>query len=193
MQTEDEDADIEAALDTADEMSVGQTLRRRKASKDKRSIAKRGASWGTDRFGLGGVPSPQGRRRSSSVDKESGELGGGGSDRGIGVGGGVGEGESGRPLSMLRRRTRRHSTPSFTLGAMDGESDGYKRERLQRRLDAMRRLPRGSRFASQQIDIITKALGILDRTAAGGAGGRGGGRTSDENDELSRLLAAISL
>ena len=41
MQTEDEDADIEAALDTSDEMSVGEALRRRRSHKEKRSIAKR--------------------------------------------------------------------------------------------------------------------------------------------------------
>jgi hypothetical protein len=56
--------------------------------------------------------------------------------------------------------------------------------------------------------MINKALGILDKTAGAGAGagggaggssggGRGGGgaavRSSGENDELSRLLAAVSL
>ena len=37
------DADIEAALDTSDEMSVGDALRRRRGHKDKRSIARRTA------------------------------------------------------------------------------------------------------------------------------------------------------
>lgn len=49
--------------------------------------------------------------------------------------------------------------------------------------------------------MITKALRILDKSAAGVgvgsvSGSHGGGivaRTSNENDELNRLLAAVSL
>ena len=53
MQTEDEDADVDAepALDPADEMSVGAQLKRRMKSSAKRSIAKR---VGTGTFGRAG-------------------------------------------------------------------------------------------------------------------------------------------
>ena len=69
MQTEDEDADIEAALDTSDEMSVGEALRRRRSHKEKRSIAKRhgpsklGAGGRAGRACVGRLP----RRRTRSV------------------------------------------------------------------------------------------------------------------------------
>ena len=56
--------------------------------------------------------------------------------------GGAGGSSSGS-RSHHKRRPRRHSTPGFTLS--DGDSDGHKMERLQQRLEAMRRLPRGSR------------------------------------------------
>ena len=82
---------------------------------------------------------------------------------------------------------RRHSYPGFALG--DGVSDGVKLERLNGKLEAMRRLPRGSRYAAQQIEIIQKAMEILARSGVAG----GGARTAPENDELSRLLAAVSL
>ena len=86
-------------------------------------------------------------------------------------------------MKEKRRRARRHSSPGFTLS--DADSDLTKRERLTRRMEAMRRLPRTSRYAQQQMEIITKALAILDREPPM--------RTSIENDELSRLLAAVSL
>jgi hypothetical protein len=81
--------------------------------------------------------------------------------------------------------------PAFTLSDADG--DETKWERLNRRLDAMRLLPRGSRYASQQIDLISKALAILRKTRASDGGGGGVERTNDENDELARLLSAVSL
>ena len=53
MQADDEyNADIEAALDTSDEMSVGDALRRRRAHKDKRSIAKSTAPPSSPRPGV---------------------------------------------------------------------------------------------------------------------------------------------
>ena len=194
MQTEDEDADIEAALDTDVEMTVGETLRRRKVSKDKRSISKRfgGGAGGKVGLGLARGHSHQSQRRVSSIAESGGVrvpgVGGVGVGVGLGAGGGGGGGggSSSASRSHHKRRPRRHSTPGFTLS--DGDSDGHKREKLQQRLEAMRRLPRSSRFASQQIDIITKALGIL-----GGRGNGAAARTSNENDELSRLIAAISL
>lgn len=164
MQTEDEDADIEAALDTSDEMSVGEALRRRRSHKEKRSIAKR---HGPSKLGAGGASGTR-LRRASSADADT-----------IGM-----VGSSSR---HMKRRHRRNSLPGFTLS--DGDSDGLKLERLHSRMEAMRRLPRGSRYASQQMEIIQKAMEILNRS--GGAGGSA--RTAPENDELSRLLAAVSL
>lgn len=140
MQTEDEDADIEAALDTDVEMSVGTTLRRRKVSKDKRSISKRSGGVGSKlSLGLG----DQHLRRASSIAAQGvlGAAAGFSADAGGGVGGGGGSSSGSR--SHHKRRGRRHSTPGFTLS--DGDSDGHKRERLQQRLEAMRRLPRSSR------------------------------------------------
>ena len=84
-----------------------------------------------------------------------------------------------------KRRQRRHSTPGFTLS--DDDTDGAKLDRLNQRLDAMRRLPRSSRYAQSQIEIIQKAMDILNRSTSGVA------RSAPENDELSRLLAAVSL
>ena len=104
-------------------------------------------------------------------------------------GGGGGGGSSSKKHS--KRRARRHSMPAFTLSDADG--DETKWERLNRRLDAMRLLPRGSRYASQQIDLISKALAILRKTRASDGGGGGVERTNDENDELARLLSAVSL
>ena len=164
MQTEDEDADIEAALDTSDEMSVGEALRRRRSHKEKRSIAKR---HGPSKLGAGGTSGTRPRRASSAEADTIGMLG--------------------ISSRHMKRRQRRNSLPSFTLS--DGDSDGLKLERLNSRLEAMRRLPRGSRYASQQMEIIQKAMEILNRS--GGAGGSA--RTAPENDELSRLLAAVSL
>jgi|TARA_B100001758_G_scaffold64875_1_gene54122 hypothetical protein len=168
------DADIEGALDTSDEMTVGEQLARRRASRDKRSISKR---HGPSRLGVG-TPggsrdgsSSHRSRRASAVDVE---MGGSDDGRSRGVGSGVKE---------KRRRARRHSSPGFTLS--DADSDLTKRERLTRRMEAMRRLPRTSRYAQQQMEIIAKALVILDREPPM--------RTSNENDELSRLLAAVSL
>ena len=84
-----------------------------------------------------------------------------------------------------KRRQRRHSTPGFTLS--DDDTDGAKLDRLHQRLDAMRRLPRSSRYAQSQIEIIQKAMGILSKSTSGVV------RSAPENDELSRLLAAVSL
>ena len=70
----------------------------------------------------------------------------------------------------------------------DEDTDGAKLDRLHRRLDAMRRLPRSSRYASNQIEIILKAMDILNKSQTCGAI-----RSAPENDELSRLLMAISL
>jgi|AntAceMinimDraft_1070359.scaffolds.fasta_scaffold09869_2 hypothetical protein len=197
MQTEDEDADVEAALDTSDEMAVGTALRRRKVFKDKRSISRSRTGGVNCMLGLGqGQGEFQGLLRSSSIDDAGMEGGGlGAADAGRSGGRGGGGGGSSSGSRSHKRRARRHSSPGFTLS--EGDSDGHKRERLRCRLEFMRRLPRGSRFASQQIDIITKALGILDKTEGGlgaGDGGRvGAARTSNENDELSRLLASVSL
>ena len=69
----------------------------------------------------------------------------------------------------------------------DDDTDGAKLDRLNQRLDAMRRLPRSSRYAQSQIEIIQKAMDILNRSTSGVA------RSAPENDELSRLLAAVSL
>lgn len=146
MQTEDEDADIEAALDTDAEMAVGTTLRRRKVSKDKRSISKRlgGGGASSKGLGLGG----KALRRATSFDAEQRggaagpSTGAGGASGSVGGGGGGGGGSSSGSRSH-KRRVRRHSTPGFSLN--DGDSDGDKRKRLQHRLEAMRRLPRSSR------------------------------------------------
>ena len=54
-------------------------------------------------------------------------------------GGGGGGGSSSKKHS--KRRARRHSMPAFTLS--DADWDETKWERLNRRLDAMRLLPRG--------------------------------------------------
>jgi hypothetical protein len=100
----------------------------------------------------------------------------GGSDDGRSRGAGSG-------VKERRRRARRHSSPGFTLN--DAVDDLTKRDRLARRMEAMRRLPRASRYAQQQIEIIMKALAILDREPPM--------RTSNENDELSQLLAQVTL
>lgn len=160
------DADIEAALDTSDEMSVGDALRRRRGHKDKRSIARRLAK------SVAAVRPPA--RRSSADDN----------DLGIAVGD-QRRREAASNGKPWKRRQRRHSTPGFTLS--DDDTDGAKLDRLNQRLDAMRRLPRSSRYAQSQIEIIQKAMDILNRSTSGVA------RSAPENDELSRLLAAVSL
>ena len=175
MQADDEyNADIEAALDTSDEMSVGDALRRRRAHKDKRSIAKK---HGPSKFAAPGGPGAR-LRRTSSADADPDACDGRGGSAGA---------ASGSARHHPKRRVRRHSYPGFALG--DGVSDGVKLERLNGKLEAMRRLPRGSRYAAQQIEIIQKAMEILARSGVAG----GGARTAPENDELSRLLAAVSL
>ena len=169
------DADIEGVLDTSDEMTVGEQLSRRRANRDKRSISKR---HGPSRLGVGtpggsrdGSGSHRSRRASVAADVE---MGGSDDGRSRGAGSGVKE---------RRRRARRHSSPGFTLN--DAVDDLTKRDRLARRMEAMRRLPRASRYAQQQIEIIMKALAILDREPPM--------RTSNENDELSQLLAQVTL
>ena len=160
------DADIEAALDTSDEMSVGDALRRRRGHKDKRSIARRTAK------AVAAMRPPA--RRSSADDNVLG-IAVGDQRKSVAA-------SDGKPW---KRRQRRHSTPGFTLS--DDDTDGAKLDRLHQRLDAMRRLPRSSRYAQSQIEIIQKAMGILSKSTSGVV------RSAPENDELSRLLAAVSL
>ena len=160
------DADIEAALDTSDEMSVGDALRRRRGHKDKRSIARRTAK------AVAAMRPPA--RRSSADDNVLG-IAVGDQRKSVAA-------SDGKPW---KRRQRRHSTPGFTLS--DDDTDGAKLDRLHQRLDAMRRLPRSSRYAQSQIEIIQKAMNILRRSTSGIV------RSTPENEELSRLLAAVSL
>ena len=174
MQADDEyNADIEAALDTSDEMSVGDALRRRRAHKDKRSIAKMQLLQARRARGSRRAPC-----RTSSADADPDACDGRGGSAGA---------ASGSARHHPKRRVRRHSYPGFALG--DGVSDGVKLERLNGKLEAMlRRLPRGSWYA-RQIEIIQKAMEICSQSGVAG----GGARTAPENDELSRLLAAVSL
>ena len=160
------DADIEAALDTRDEMSVGDALRRRRGHKDKRSIARRLSK------AVAAVRPPA--RRSRADDNDLGFAVGDQRMREVA--------SNGKPW---KRRQRRHSTPGFTLS--DDDTDGAKLDRLNQRLDAMRRLPLSSRYAQSQIEIIRKAMDILSKSTSGIA------RSAPENDELTRLLAAVSL
>ena len=50
----------------------------------------------------------------------------------------------------------------------------------------MKGMPRSSRYAAQQMDLIQKALEIIDRSKVNEL-------TQPENDVLSRLLASVQL
>ena len=165
------DADIEAGLDTDGEMAVGEALRWRQQRKGKGSI---GRHKGKSNGGALGMGMANGKRRTSAddtfvVNGQSGDT----------------RGKHGKESQKpWRRRQRRHSTPGFSLS--DGDTDSEKLVRLNRRLDAMRRLPRSSRYATSQIQIIHKALDILRKSESEG-------RSAPEDDALAKLLAAVSL
>jgi len=73
--------------------------------------------------------------------------------------------------------------------ARDGTmEDVARRDALERRLAKMRALPKTSRYARRQCELMEKALEILLRVKA-----RGGGRTTEEEDELAGLLRAVKL
>ena len=65
--------------------------------------------------------------------------------------------------------------------------DAGRRRALEERLRKMRALPRGSRYAKQQCELIEKALEILKRGKMRGA------RSVEEEDELVGLLKAVKL
>ena len=73
-------------------------------------------------------------------------------------------------------------------GLVGGGSDASRRDALERRLAKMRTLPKGSRYARRQCELMEKALEILVRVKA-----RGGGKTTEEEDELAGLLRAVKL
>tara|TARA_B110000261_G_scaffold50066_1_gene59217 strand:+ start:8017 stop:8790 length:774 start_codon:yes stop_codon:yes gene_type:complete len=173
------DADIETGLDTDGEMSVGDALRRRRERKDKKSITARRKNIPITASSI--LTNAIGDRRGSADDLGLGLVVTTGSSAGDRRNGG---GNAGKPW---RRRPRRHSTPGFSLND-DNTGDSEKLERLRRRLDAMRRLPRSSRYASSQIEIINKAMEILHKSETTGTG-----RDATENDQLTKLLAAVAL
>ena len=69
----------------------------------------------------------------------------------------------------------------------DGDGDASRKYALETRLRKMRALPKGSRYAKQQCELIEKALDILAR------GKRRGARSAEEEDELAGLLKAVKL
>ena len=69
----------------------------------------------------------------------------------------------------------------------EGVTDAGRRRALEARWRKMRALPRGSRYAKQQCELIEKALEILER------GKRNGTRSVEEEDELAGLLKAVKL
>lgn len=69
----------------------------------------------------------------------------------------------------------------------EGGTDAGRRRALEARWRKMRALPRGSRYAKQQCELIEKALEILER------GKRNGTRSVEEEDELAGLLKAVKL
>ena len=72
-------------------------------------------------------------------------------------------------------------------GGGGGADDAGRRRALEERLRKMRALPRGSRYAKQQCELIEKALEILKRGKMRGA------RSVEEEDELVGLLKAVKL
>ena len=72
-------------------------------------------------------------------------------------------------------------------GVAEGVTDAGRRRALEARWRKMRALPRGSRYAKQQCELIEKALEILER------GKRNGTRSVEEEDELAGLLKAVKL
>ena len=65
-------------------------------------------------------------------------------------------------------------------------TDAGRKFALEHRLSAMRALPKTSRYAKAQVDMITKALELLER-------GKVQVRTVEEEDELAGLLKAVKL
>ena len=65
-------------------------------------------------------------------------------------------------------------------------TDAGRKFALEHRLSAMRALPKTSRYAKAQVDMITKALELLER-------GKAQVRTVEEEDELAHLLKAVKL
>ena len=93
-----------------------------------------------------------------------------------------------------RGRTNGSATRSFESDAEDegarwgdGDGDASRKYALETRLRKMRALPKGSRYAKQQCELIEKALDILAR------GKRRGARSAEEEDELAGLLKAVKL
>jgi hypothetical protein len=67
------------------------------------------------------------------------------------------------------------------------KDDARRKYALEQRLKKMRALPRTSRYARQQCELIVKALDILNRAK------RYGTRSVEEEDELAGLLKAVKL
>lgn len=101
-----------------------------------------------------------------------------------------------RGISLARARASRScvsddESERQSLRTFAGDvtvSDVARRRALEERHRKMRALPRGSRYAKRQLELIDKALEILGRVKA-----RGGKRTSEEEDELAGLLKAVKL
>ena len=91
--------------------------------------------------------------------------------------------------SARARATRSFESDAEDEGARwgDGDGDASRKYALETRLRKMRALPKGSRYAKQQCELIEKALDILAR------GKRRGARSAEEEDELAGLLKAVKL
>ena len=72
-------------------------------------------------------------------------------------------------------------------GRCETVDDARRKYALEQRLKKMRALPRTSRYARQQCELIEKALDILNRAK------RYGTRSVEEEDELAGLLKAVKL
>lgn len=74
-----------------------------------------------------------------------------------------------------------------SAGGCETVDDARRKYALEQRLKKMRALPRTSRYARQQCELIEKALDILNRAK------RYGTRSVEEEDELAGLLKAVKL